>query len=59
MEDDISFGSNNQDEIVQEADVSEKQYFKDELVKLDFSSYSSHRLASHRVTNYLYSTYYY
>ena len=59
MEDDISFGSNNQDEIVQEADVSEKQYFKDELVKLDFSSYSSHRLAGHRVGNYLHSTYYY
>lgn len=47
--DDLSFGSNNQDDQDDVNSTPAKQYFKDELSKLDFTSYATTRPDSHRV----------
>lgn len=59
MEGDISFGSDNQEEEMRLPETSKKQYFHDEIAKLDFSSYNSKRLHGHRVSIILHSTYFF
>lgn len=47
---DLSFGSNNGEETPEKIqEIKPVNYFKEELVKLDFSSYSSQRIAGHKV----------